>query len=150
VHKARDSLVDAMMRAESRTFLAELGSKPCASVDLADRCKAPHLGCNVPHSERSASHPAMRAARIVKSRASNKLSSGAGREADNAQPLVLPKRCRLAVPVRDHRGKLRFRESAEILRQVNNLGRRMLLVRFDDGTTTFLFPHEVVFAVTEV
>jgi hypothetical protein len=30
------------------------------------------------------------------------------------------------------------------LRSVDNLGRRMLLVQFDDGATTFLFPDEVV------
>jgi hypothetical protein len=49
-------------------------------------------------------------------------------------------------PVRDHSGKIRFAESAEIVREVNNLGRRMLLVRFDDGATTFLFPDEVTVA----
>jgi len=38
---------------------------------------------------------------------------------------------------------VRFRENPEVLRVVDNLGRRMLLVRFDDGATTFLFPHEV-------
>ena len=36
----------------------------------------------------------------------------------------------------------------EIVREVDNLGRRMLLVRFDDGAITFLFPHEVTVAVT--
>jgi hypothetical protein len=55
-------------------------------------------------------------------------------------------RCRLVKPVRDHSGKIRFAESAEIVREVNNLGRRMLLVRFDDGATTFLFPDEVTVA----
>jgi hypothetical protein len=27
---------------------------------------------------------------------------------------------------------------------VDNLGRHMLLVQFDDGATTFLFPDEVI------
>ena len=38
---------------------------------------------------------------------------------------------------------MRFRENPEVVREFDNLGRRMLLVRFDDGATTFLFPHEV-------
>ena len=28
--------------------------------------------------------------------------------------------------------------------EVDNLGRRMFLVSFDDGATTFLFPHEAI------
>ena len=51
--------------------------------------------------------------------------------------------CHLALPIRDRSGRVRFRENPEVLRVVDNLGRRMLLVRFDDGATTFLFPHEV-------
>jgi len=38
---------------------------------------------------------------------------------------------------------MRFNEKPEIVREVNNLNRRMFLVRFDDGRTTFLFPDEV-------
>jgi len=30
------------------------------------------------------------------------------------------------------------------MREVENLGRRMYLVQFDDGATTFLFPDEVL------
>jgi hypothetical protein len=30
------------------------------------------------------------------------------------------------------------------LREIENLNRHMFLVQFDDGATTFLFPHEVV------
>jgi len=52
--------------------------------------------------------------------------------------------CRLLQPVRDHQGLSRFNERPEIIREVNNLGRHMLLVQFDDGSTTFLFPAEVV------
>ncbi len=55
----------------------------------------------------------------------------------------LQKRCQLVLPIRDRSGRVRFRESPEVVREVDNLGRRMLLVRFDDGATTFLFPHEV-------
>ncbi len=55
----------------------------------------------------------------------------------------LQKRCELALPTRDRSGRVRFRESPEVVREVDNLGRRMLLVRFDDGATTFVFPHEV-------
>lgn len=57
---------------------------------------------------------------------------------------VAGRRCRLLKPVRDHEGLSRFSEKPRILRSVDNLGRRMFLVQFDDGATTFLFPDEVV------
>ena len=56
---------------------------------------------------------------------------------------VVGRRCRLLKPVRDHEGLSRYAEKPRILRSVDNLGRRMLLVQFDDGATTFLFPDEV-------
>ncbi|HTR61332.1 MAG TPA: hypothetical protein VMH37_06480 [Candidatus Binataceae bacterium] len=56
-----------------------------------------------------------------------------------------PKRkyCRLLEPVRDHEGHIRFAESVEIVKEIDNLDRHMYLVRFEDGATTFVFPHEV-------
>ena len=54
------------------------------------------------------------------------------------------RRCRMLRPVRDHEGLSRFSEKPRILRSVDNLGRRMLLVQFEDGATTFLCPDEVV------
>ena len=57
---------------------------------------------------------------------------------------VVGRRCRLLIPVRDHEGLSRYSEKPRILRSVDNLGRRMLLVQFDDGATTFLFPDEVI------
>lgn len=56
-----------------------------------------------------------------------------------------PKRkyCRLLEPVRDHEGRIRFTEAVEIVKEIDNLDRHMYLVRFEDGTTTFVFPHEV-------
>src|SRR5215467_6297389 len=57
---------------------------------------------------------------------------------------VVGRHCRLLRPVRDHEGRTRFGEKPKVLREVNNLERRMLLVQFDDGATTFLFPDEVV------
>ena len=57
---------------------------------------------------------------------------------------VVGRRCRLLKPVRDHEGLSRYGEKPRILRSVDNLGRRMLLVQFDDGATTFLFPDEVI------
>ena len=54
------------------------------------------------------------------------------------------KRCELVGAVRDHSGRVRFGEKPMILREVKNLDRRMFLVKFDDGATTFLFPNEVV------
>lgn len=51
--------------------------------------------------------------------------------------------CRLLRPVRDHDGRSRFVERPRILKELNNLDRRMYLVQFDDGATTFLFPDEI-------
>jgi hypothetical protein len=53
--------------------------------------------------------------------------------------------CRLVKPIRDKAGRVRFNETAEIVDEVENLGRRMYLVRFEDGSTTFLFPDEIKF-----
>jgi len=51
--------------------------------------------------------------------------------------------CRLLKPIRDQQGRTRFEDTPEIVREVDNLERHMYLVRFDDGATTFVFPHEV-------
>ncbi len=59
---------------------------------------------------------------------------------------VVGRFCKLQRPVRDHDGRSRFSERPRILREMNNLDRRMYLVQFDDGATTFLFPDEVVVA----
>ena len=61
-----------------------------------------------------------------------------------------PKRkfCRLLEPVRDHEGHIRFAESVEIVKEIDNLDRHMYLVRFGDGATTFVFPHEVEIVAT--
>jgi hypothetical protein len=56
---------------------------------------------------------------------------------------VVGRHCRLLKPVRDHAGRTRFSEKPKVLREVTNLDRHMLLVQFDDGATTFLFPDEV-------
>jgi hypothetical protein len=61
----------------------------------------------------------------------------------NTEALV-GRHCKLQRPVRDHEGRSRFSEQPRILREVSNLDRRMFLVQFDDGATTFLFPHEIV------
>lgn len=63
-------------------------------------------------------------------------------QTSNAEAVV-GRHCNLLRPVRDKQGRTRFNEKPVILRQVNNLGRRMLLVQFDDGSTTFLFPDEI-------
>lgn len=57
---------------------------------------------------------------------------------------VTGRHCKLQRPVRDHEGRSRFGEQPRILREVNNLDRRMFLVQFADGATTFLFPDEIV------
>ncbi len=61
----------------------------------------------------------------------------------NTEGLV-GRHCKLQKPVRDHDGRSRFSEQPRILREVNNLDRRMYRVQFADGATTFLFPDEVV------
>ena len=52
--------------------------------------------------------------------------------------------CSLVKPIRDREGHVRFGEAPKILREIENLGRRMFLVRFHDGGTTFLFPDEII------
>jgi hypothetical protein len=53
------------------------------------------------------------------------------------------RQCRLRKAIRDTAGRTRFQESPVILREVFNLDRHMYLVRFADGSTAFLFPHEI-------
>jgi hypothetical protein len=64
---------------------------------------------------------------------------------------VVGRYCRLLRPIRNHAGRLRFRETPLILREVRNLERVMYLVQFDDGSTTFLFAEEIeIFMVKDV
>jgi len=53
------------------------------------------------------------------------------------------KQCELLKPVRDAAGRSHFHELVALAREVHNLDRTMYLVRFEDGATTFLFPHEI-------
>jgi hypothetical protein len=63
-------------------------------------------------------------------------------EVTNSEAIV-GRSCMLLRPVRDRAGLMRFNEKPRILREVNNLNRRMFLVQFSDGSTTFLFPDEI-------
>ena len=56
---------------------------------------------------------------------------------------VTGKHCRLLRPVRDREGHSHFTEQPLILKEIKNLDRHMYLVKFDDGATTFVFPHEM-------
>jgi hypothetical protein len=56
---------------------------------------------------------------------------------------VVGRYCLLKRPVRDRDGVNHFKEKPKVLRELINLDRRMFLVEFDDGSTTFLFPDEV-------
>jgi hypothetical protein len=56
---------------------------------------------------------------------------------------LVGRHCRLLRAVRDNSGRSRFAEQPLIVREVDNLGRHLLLVKFEDGSTTFLFPAEV-------
>ncbi len=51
--------------------------------------------------------------------------------------------CRLLVPIRDRTGRTRFEETPSVLWDLFNLGRHMYLVQFADGTTIYVFQHEV-------
>jgi hypothetical protein len=53
------------------------------------------------------------------------------------------RQCRLRGPIRDRAGRIRFREMPVVVGEVFNLDRHMYLVKFSDGATTFVFPHEV-------
>jgi hypothetical protein len=61
---------------------------------------------------------------------------------DTVDPVV-GRHCLLKRPVRDRDGVNHFNEKPRVVRELINLDRRMLLVEFDDGSTTFLFPDEV-------
>jgi len=56
---------------------------------------------------------------------------------------VVGRHCLLKRPIRDREGVNHFNEKPTVLRQIMNLERRMFLVEFEDGATTFLFPDEV-------
>ena len=56
---------------------------------------------------------------------------------------VVGRYCLLKRPVRDRDGVNHFHEKPRVLRELINLDRRMFLVQFSDGSTTFLFPEEV-------
>ena len=57
--------------------------------------------------------------------------------------VVVGRLCSLKRPVRDRDGVSRFKDKPIVLREVINLDRRMFLVQFSDGSTTFLFPDEI-------
>jgi hypothetical protein len=64
--------------------------------------------------------------------------------AEDRQDGVVGRYCRLLKPVRDREGHSRYNERPRILREVRNLDRVMYLVQFEDGSTTFVFPHEII------
>jgi hypothetical protein len=52
--------------------------------------------------------------------------------------------CSLRRPIRDRHGVIHFNEKPRVVRQVVSLDRLMFLVEFNDGSTMFLFPEEVI------
>lgn len=64
-------------------------------------------------------------------------------ETENGFADTVGHQCRLLRPVRDREGRIHFDERPRIIREFYNLGRRMFMVRLDDGTTMLLFPDEV-------
>jgi hypothetical protein len=63
---------------------------------------------------------------------------------DTSDPIG--KICHLRRPIRDRAGRSRFTETPVVLREMQNLDRRMYLVKFADGATTFVFPDEIEMA----
>jgi hypothetical protein len=59
------------------------------------------------------------------------------------QSSVSGKHCNLRWPIRDRAGHSHFDEEPVILREIDNLERRMYLVRFNDGSETFVFTGEL-------
>ncbi len=59
---------------------------------------------------------------------------------------IIGKSCHLRKPIRDRAGRSRFTEAPIIVREMTNLDRRMYLVKFADGATTFVFPDEIELA----
>ena len=55
--------------------------------------------------------------------------------------------CRLLSLVRDRERRTRFREKPRGVAELDNLDRRMFLVWFEDGATTFVIPSEIVIAI---
>jgi hypothetical protein len=82
---------------------------------------------------------------FLRSQQSPRKSARKNMDTSIATATITPKRkyCRLLEQVRDHEGRIRFAESVELLKEIDNLGRHMYLVRFNDGGTTFVFPNEV-------
>jgi hypothetical protein len=64
-------------------------------------------------------------------------------ETDKRQTAV-GKQCQLLKPIPDRQGRLHFNEAPIVLRELINLGRRMFLIQFGDGSTTFVFPSEII------
>ncbi len=60
---------------------------------------------------------------------------------------MIGKTCNLRRPIRDRAGRSRFDERPVIVREMLNLDRRMFLVKFADGATTFVFPEEIEVAI---
>lgn len=57
---------------------------------------------------------------------------------------IVGKACTLIHPIRTHEGIIKSKDhTATIIRAVENLGRLMYLVKFEDKSTTFLFPDEI-------
>jgi len=59
---------------------------------------------------------------------------------------MIGRMCHLRRPIRDRSGRTRFSETPTIMREMLNLDRRMYLVKFADGATTFVFPDEIELA----
>ena len=59
------------------------------------------------------------------------------------QSSVSDEHCNLRRPIRDRPGHNHFQEDPLILREIDNLERRLYLVRFNDGSETFVFPDEI-------
>lgn len=52
-------------------------------------------------------------------------------------------RCRAKTTVRAHEAKIESERLGTIVHEIENLGRRMILVEWDDDASLYVFPEEI-------
>jgi hypothetical protein len=52
-------------------------------------------------------------------------------------------KCRSTKPIRSHRGVIRILSEGTIQHDIYNLGRHLISVQWDAGTTDYVFPSEI-------
>jgi hypothetical protein len=52
-------------------------------------------------------------------------------------------RCRAKITVRAHEARIEPESQGTIVHEIENLGRRMILVQWDDDSSLYVFPEEI-------